>query len=153
MPRSVDRKSPEILAVLGSALIYKKSGRVNARRAVAGEVIETVLGSGLKETKNTAAEGDWVLTNLGGEQHIIKDNKFQSRYEPTAEEGVYAAKGYVSAMQNPFGEPIEIMAQWGELQVGDQNCMIVDVCDAGGNRDNEPYIIGADEFAATYAQV
>lgn len=153
MSRSVDRKALEILNALASAPVFKKQGQVRARRAVPGEVIETVLGSGVMETVNTASEDEWVVTNPGGEQYIIKDKKFQSRYEPTATEGVYSAKGHCRAIVNPFGEPIEILASWGELQNGDGACMIADVCDAAGSTDNEPYIIAADAFSQTYAQV
>ncbi|QQS22706.1 hypothetical protein IPM19_03690 [bacterium] len=76
--------------------------------------------------------------------------KFLSRYEPSDEEGVYNAKGYCRAIPNPFNEPIEIMASWGAPQMGDENCMLADTCDADGNTDGEPYIIEAKAFAETY---
>ena len=122
----VDRKAPEIMSVLAEAPVFKKQGRVQARPAVAGEKIATILGSGKQETVNTANEGDQVVTNPSGEQYIISGKKFFNRYEPTSEAGVYAAKGYCRAIRNPFGESIEIMASWGEAQTGDENCMIAD---------------------------
>ena len=149
----VDRKAQEIMSALAEAPIYKKQGRVQARPAVPGETSTTVLASGAKETVNTAKDGDWIMTNPSGEQYIISGEKFFDRYEATAEEGVYSAKGYCRAIKNPFGEPIEIMASWGEPQTGDANCMLADICDAEGKLDGEPYIIEATVFAETYKQV
>jgi hypothetical protein len=155
MPRAqVDRKAPEILSALKTAPIYKKQGRVNARPGVVGEQITTTLEGGAKETVNTANEGDWVVTNPSGEQYIISDNKFLGRYEQAADEdGVYKAKGYCRAVKNPFGQPVEIMASWGSPQIGDENCMFADTCDAAGKVDGEPYLIDADAFVKTYKQV
>ena len=128
MYRKIDRKAAEILAALATAPVFKKQGQVNARPSVAGEEATPTLGGGQKETDNKANEGDWIVTNPSGEQYIISGKKFSARYEATAEEGVYAAKGSCRAIVNPFGEPIEIMASWGSPQTGDENCMIADVC-------------------------
>lgn len=146
----VDRKSPEILTALASATIFKKQGQVNARPAVAGEMITTTLANGAKETNNTANEGDWIVTNPSGEQYIVSSAKFESRYEPTSVEGVYAARGYCRAILNPFDEDIEIMASWGSQQTGNEDCFIADVCDADGVMDNEPYLIDGNVFEQTY---
>jgi hypothetical protein len=149
----VDCKSPEILAALTSAPVFKKQGQVTARRAEVGEGITTTLKSGAQETTNKANEGDYIVTNPSGEQYIISEKKFLGRYEQTTENGVYAAKGYCRAVKNPFGKPIEIMALWGQPQTGDENCMFADTCDENGTMDGEPYLIEADAFAKTYKQV
>lgn len=147
----IDRKSPKIMEALASATVFKKQGRVRAHRAEAGEKITTTLASGSKETVNTANEGDWIVTNPSGEQYIISREKFESRYEPTDEDGIYGAKGHCRAIVNPFGKPIEIMASWGEPQTGNERCMIADTCDENGeNMGGEPYLIDADAFAETY---
>jgi hypothetical protein len=152
MFRKVDRKAPEILRALEQAPVYRKKGMVKARPAVEGELVKTRLSDGTEETSNTAKANDWVMTNPSGEQYIISQEKFFSRYEVTDVEGVYAAKGYCVAIKNPFGEPIEIMASWGSPQTGDENCMIADTCDANGkNRGGEPYLIDGKAFAETYA--
>lgn len=150
----VDRKAPEIMSALAEAPLFKKQGRVQARPAVPGEKITTTLASGHNETVNTANEGDWVMTNPSGEQYIISEKKFFSRYEATSEAGIYGSKGYCRAIKNPFGKPIEIMASWGEPQTGDENCMVADTCDGNGeNVGGEPYLIEAAAFAETYKQV
>jgi len=151
--QSIDRKSPEIMEALANAPIYKKQGRVEARPATPGEEITTTLEGGAKETVNKAGEGDWIMTNPGGEQYIISEKKFLGRYEATDENGVYSAKGYCRAITNPFGKSIEIMASWGSPQTGDERCLIADTCDASGKVDGEPYLIDANAFSKTYKQV
>ena len=149
----IERKSTEILSALSSAPVFKKQGQVNARPATKGEAVTTTLASGVKETENTANEGDWIVTNPSGEQYIISGKKFEDRYESTETEGVYAARGYCRAIPNPFGESIEIMASWGSPQTGDEHCLIADVCDANSNMDNEPYLIEGDAFGQTYKKI
>lgn len=149
----VDRKSPEIMGALAKAPVYKKHGCVNARPANVGEEITTTLEGGTNETVNKADEGDWIITNPGGEQYIISEKKFLDRYEATNENSVYSAKGYCRAIPNPFRKPIEIMASWGSPQTGDERCLIANTCDTNGKVDGEPYLIDADAFAKTYKPV
>ncbi len=151
--RKVDRKSPEIIRALSTAKIFKKRGRVKARLATVGEEVITIFKDGAQETANRATFGDWVITNPLGEQYIISGVKFLERYESTGEVGVYNAKGYCRAIRNPFCQPIEIMASWGQPQFGDENCWLADTCDTIGNMGGEPYIIEAAAFAETYEPV
>jgi hypothetical protein len=152
--RKIDRKSQEIMQALAQAPLYKKQGMVTARMAQAGEQITTKLTGDKTETVNTAAAGDWVVTNPSGEQYIISEQKFLARYERVdLAASVYSAKGYCRAIQNPFGEPIEIMASWGSPQNGDANCMIADTCDSNGSCDGEPYLIDSNSFSQTYKEV
>lgn len=149
--QQIDRKSDIIMAALSTAPVFQKQGLVQAHPADVGESIETVLASGTSETTNTANEGDWIVTNPSGEKYIISEQKFQSRYEPTDVAGTYKARGSCRAVPNPFGKPIEIMASWGEPQLGDEHCMIADTCDAdGSNLGGEPYLIEGAAFAETY---
>lgn len=148
--QTVDRKSKEITEALANAPIYKKQGLVKARQATPGEEITTILQGGAQETTNKARENEWVVTNPSGEQYVISVEKFLSRYEMTHQDGVYSAKGYCRAIKNPFGQPIEIMASWGQPQTGDENCMFADTCDENGKVGGEPYLIDAAAFAKTY---
>lgn len=149
----IDRKSPEILESLAQAPIYKKQGHVMARLAIPGEQITTTFANGTKETTNQAEKGNWIITNPAGEQYIISEKKFLSRYEKTDKEGVYAAMGFIRAIPNPYSKPIKIMASWGSPQVGDEKCMIADTCDENGECSNEPYLIDGDAFADTYKPI
>jgi hypothetical protein len=144
-------KSPEIMASLAEARVFHKQGVIRARKAIVGEVIITTLANGAFETSNPAAEGDWIITNPGGEQYLNSAQEFLKRYESTPEVGVYKAKGSIRAIENPFGKPIEIMASWGSPQFGDEDCMIADTCDPdGSNPASEPYLIDGAAFAETY---
>ncbi|HTB48745.1 MAG TPA: PGDYG domain-containing protein [Verrucomicrobiae bacterium] len=112
-------------------------------------------GGGLKETVNTAEEGDLIVTNPGGEEYVLKSDNFGKRYEATEEEGIFRAKGMARAFQNPTGGDIKIMAPWGEEQFGNAACMIATVYDPEQLNVIGPdrYIIGHEEFLATYAPV
>jgi len=71
--------------------------------------------------------------------------KFENKYE-LIEGDTYNAKGEIVAIQNPTGEPITIIAPWGEEQHGGPDCWIAKNPDDPSDR----YIIGGAEFAETY---
>jgi hypothetical protein len=150
--KNVDRHSPEIVDALKEAPVYKKQGEVRAVIASGGEVIETQLKDGTVETRNTASNGDAIVTNPGGEQYIIKSETFQKRYEPKlGEEGIYTAKGYIRAIDNPFGSPVKMLASWGEMQYGARDCLLADTFNPETNElGGEPYMIGRTQFEQTY---
>jgi|SRR5581483_11876559 len=155
--KAVDRHDEVILEGLKNAPVYKKKGEVRAAIAKGGEVVVTKLADGTTETTNTAHEGDAIITNPGGEQYIIDVAKFEKRYEPklgedgTPVEGVFSAKGYCKAIDNPWGNPITMMASWGEMQNGQTNCKIADTYEPMTKEfGGDPYIIGLDEFNNTY---
>lgn len=150
----LDRKSPEILSLLENAPLYRKYGTVKARTALAGEKISTILEDGTIETAdNVAKMSDFIITNPSGEEYIISTEKLGQRYDSTDEDGIYKAKGYCKAIKNPYDKPIEILASWGEPQIGDADCMIADTCDLNGIVDGEPYIIQLKAFVNTYTTV
>jgi hypothetical protein len=151
----VDRHDERITKSIEGAPIYKKQGEVRAQIAQGGEVIITKLADGTTETRNTAQLGDAIITNPGGEQYIIGTDKFAKRYEPKqGEEGVFVAKGYCKAIDNPFGAPITMLASWGEMQNGQVDCKIADIFDPTTQElGGEPYIIGLSEFQQTYKPV
>ena len=151
----VERKSPEILSLLSTAPVYKKSGLVRIRPAKIGESIDTILLDGTVETSNTVStENNFIVTNPDGEKYVIPKEKLDQRYMPTDDPEVYEAAGYIRAIQNPYGKDIEILASWGKSQFGDSECFVADTCDsAGASLDGEPYIIDVDPFKNTYAPV
>lgn len=156
-PLGVDRHDPRIMKGLVDAPIYKKQGEVRAIIAQGGEVVVTRLADGSTETRNTANPGDAIITNPGGEQYIIDAAKFGKRYEPKLgedgkpDEGVFSAKGYCKAIDNLWGQPITMMASWGEMQNGAKDAKIADTYDIDTlTLGGEPYIIGCAEFVQTY---
>jgi hypothetical protein len=132
----------------------RKVGHVAARKAVARETIETRWNG--KETTNTAAPGDWIVTNLtprreplrdaAGElnTYVITAARFPELYEATGDDSplgpVYSAKGVVSALPLPGGFDIE--APWGGRQTGTDGYLIMN--------GEEIYGAGAKAFDDTY---
>ncbi|MCB0548796.1 MAG: hypothetical protein KDD19_14550 [Phaeodactylibacter sp.] len=94
--------------------LYAKKVNVMARKAVAGEAIQTVTESGL-ETVNTAEEGDYIVTNKteARESYILKPSTFHQKYTlaKTGEAGLdeYISKGKIIALELTA----DILAQLG----------------------------------------
>jgi len=120
---------------------YKKFTQITARPAVAGEVIETITSDG-KETTNTAKSGDYVVTNIGGEEYILSGDTLKKRYESLGNnryQAIGECKGIVYT-----GKPTQFMATWGEAMVLKPGDMIV----TGDGK--EVYRIAIKEFKETY---
>lgn len=151
----LDLLTEEMTQRFAEAPIYAKYGTVEARIADTEEEIATVLEDGTLETVNTAQAGDYIVTNPGGEKYVLTPQKFAARYEQTGTDGVFKAKGMVRAFQNDTGEPVTIVPSWGGTQEGDADCMFATVYDAEnpGFIGADRYIIGHEEFLATYASV
>lgn len=155
--KKVDRHAPEIVDALANGPVYKKIGEVRATVAAGGEIVVTKLNDGFTETQNKAKPGDMIITNPGGERYILDASKFQKRYEQKLDEhgnavsGLYTARGFCVAIDNPFNAPITMIASWGEYQNGESDAKIADSFDpVSGRSENEPYIIGKNEFSQTY---
>jgi hypothetical protein len=135
--------------------IYRKSGDYHATRVTVVTPVETVLESGITETRNTAQPGDYIVTGIGGERYVVKPEVFEARYElKPGYANVYCARGYVKGIRNPFNRTLHICAPWGEVQNGEPDCMVVDIYDpATRTRDGKPYIINRAEFAKSYVHV
>jgi hypothetical protein len=149
----IERGEEALLFILKDSPIYRKHVRVLARRAKEGEIIETILRNGHKESENRAKAGDWVITNPLGERYTISDATFQKRYEATAKDGIYRPRGWVRALKNPFAQAIFLRVSWGELQHGDSTCMIAVSCNSQGEIESNPYLIDKHAFCKTYRKV
>ena len=149
MTISIDLQDRFHSLVLGAATLYRKNVIIQARQVVETERVETVLANGLLETAREVPAGHWVITNPGGEEYAVSDEKFRNRYEPVGD-GHYRAKGVIRAYQNPTGEDVEITAPWGEKQFGDAGCWFAAATDADLKATTDRYIIGGAEFHDTY---
>ena len=110
----INLESAEYDSIFAGAHYYEKYGTVEARPAKAGEKIITLVStpSGtIKETKNKAGEGDFIVTNPGGEQYIIKGEKFSTLYKKLPA-GKFKPLGKVKAVQS--GKNVVFTAPWGE---------------------------------------
>jgi hypothetical protein len=151
--QKLDLSTDEYTERFTKAAVFAKKGKVEARQVTQREEIRTTLANGAEETVNLAERGDMVVSNPTGEKYVLKPDNFAKRYEATEEDGIYRAKGLARAFQNPTGSDIQIIAPWGEPQYGDPDCMIATVFDPE-NPDfigSDRYIIGGEEFQATYA--
>lgn len=132
---------------------YQKSGEITARVGEIGEEILTVMANGLQETKNTVTVDEngnpgWVVTNNTGEQYIVSDSVFRSKYKK-----IEGTEDRFKPIWNPItatqiDENICFTAPWGETQ----NLI------AGGylvfNKDfNDVYGIQQEEFIETYGEI
>lgn len=107
------------------------------------------------ETTKKVVPGQWILTNpsqVEGDypnNYAVDGDKFQKRYEPTNQDGVYRAKGMARIIRNDVGAPVEITAPWGDSQEGDANCYFAvtynpdDPDEISGDR----YILSENDFA------
>jgi hypothetical protein len=135
----------------------RKSGLITARTAEHDETVETRWNG--KETVNTARPGDRIVTNLDAHGvplvdrdgnhnvYVVKADKFVTLYElgnTTSPLGqTYRARGTVEAIAFPGG--FDILAPWGERQLADNGCLILNGGDVYGNH--------ADTFNASYERL
>lgn len=140
-------------------VLFIKNKRVLARKAVAGERIETITSDGL-ETVNTAESGDFIIQNQtkAKECYIINSKKFSDRYEylsESAQEGYhfYKSKGEVFALEitTELLKSINLPAQFFFIAPWDEKMVVKKadflVCQPDSS---EIYRIARQEFFETY---
>lgn len=135
--------------------VYRKNALVTAEKVEVETEVVTVVGDGFVETTNTAYVGDLIVTNPDGERYILEDSKFRGRYEETDNPGVFRAKGFILAIDNPTGEDIEILAPWGAPQFGDLHCALALTLEDAEDKTvgDDRYIIERAAFLNTYEEV
>jgi hypothetical protein len=129
--------------------LAQKKAIVEARQVKETEHLDTILANGFLETSREVPVGHWIITNPGGEEYAMNDEKFQSRYEDMGN-GKFRAVGVIRCYNNPTGGNVEITAPWGEKQFGDSRCYFATAVDENYEPTKDRYIIGADEFDETY---
>lgn len=149
----------EAMAKEGHTGVAHKTREVDARPAVAGEVVVTLIkGEGVETKSKTAEAGDWVVRNrcpaTGNEEILVKAAKFPTRYgEPQSEPD---AQGYRTF--KPLGTDMgyfivskevgdfTFTAPWGEPMVAKVGDAIVQ---APADK-SDTYRIAAASFDCTY---
>jgi len=133
------------------ACTYKKQGLVQARLAIPGEKIETIL-DGVIETTNIAKDNDVIVKGIKGEEYIVSSDKFKSRYIVVVPLSNlffnYEPNGSCFAYEY-VGESFSFMAAWNEP-------MIVNSGDYLATTDvsvPEVYRIEKEAFFLTYEKV
>jgi len=143
----------------GRVGLARKTQPVDARPAVVGEIVVTVIAGEGKETQSAPAEaGDMVVRNrcpaTGNEQYLVKARNFSARYdgapgEPDAQgwrafrpRGIDMRYFVVASGEGVF----TFTAPWGEAMVARPGDAIVR--NPADPRDT--YRIAAASFACTY---
>lgn len=141
----IDLKGQEYDEQFQHANLFEKFAVITAREAGEGEVVVTkiVTKEGeMEETKNVAGKGDMIAKNPGGEEYIIRAQKFPKLYE-LLPDGTYKAKGVVKAIQTD--KDVVFMSPWGEeMKILSGGYLVESVLD--GNR----YGIEEEAFKNTY---
>ena len=138
--------------------VYKKVKKVFAKKATAGEAVQTITDDGL-ETTNTAKEGDFIIKNQteAGERYIVPGEKFDKLYD-FSEEGpegysVYSAKGKIIGVEVNdalieslnLDEEFYFIAKWNEKMIVKKGDYLASPLDY-----SEVYRIARKEFFETY---
>lgn len=152
----------ETMAKEGHTGVAHKTREVDARQAIAGEIVVTVIkGEGVETRSKPAEAGDWVVRNrcpaTGNEEILVKAAKFPTRYgEPLSEPD---AQGYRTF--KPLGTDMgyflvskeigdfTFTAPWGEQMVAKLGDAIVQT----PSDKADTYRIAAASFDCTYEVV
>lgn len=149
------------LLLLRSSYWIQKKVIVSAEQSVRSKTVRTVLKNGKSETLNTAEKGDWIITNPGGEQYVLKPEQFTKRYHATGKKrkNLYKSVGDGVYVPNPYGVPVCVPSPLNpaEYMFGAADCGFVAAFDTTktGKRDTvmttaDRYIIGREEKLKTY---
>lgn len=143
----------------GRTGVARKTQPVDARPAVAGEIVVTVIKSEGIETKSKpAAEGDWVVRNrcqeTGNEEYLVAAAKFPARYGEAQSEPdaagyrTFVPKGTEMSyfIVSPAEGEFSFTAPWGEAMVARPGDAIVQ---SPGDA-SDTYRVAAVSFGCTY---
>jgi len=151
----VDLQTEEYTTSFSQAPLYEKTALVRIRKAKPGDAITTRLADGTTETTNVAEENQVIITNPGGEEYLLDEAKAFATHVETEQPGLYKETQLIRAIDNPTGQEVSIMAPWGDEQIGAADCKFASPHDPTQPDliTAERYIIGGEEFLATYAPV
>lgn len=150
-PARIDLNASGLTLAFQHAPIYRKHSVVEIVKVPVGTRVETILTDGTAETVLVAtAERRFRVTNPGGEQYLIAEDKRDERYEHIDGDR-WQAKGRIRAFPSPILGHVVIDAPWGEPQYGGPGVMFAATIEDehDGISDNR-YLIGATEFFDTY---
>jgi hypothetical protein len=154
----------DILAIFAKAVaegrtgIARKTQPVDARPAVLGEVVTTIIkGEGIETRSKPAEVGDFVIRNrcpeTGNEQYLVKAATFPGRYadpklpaDPTGWREVHPTGRELSFFVLGDEGPYTFRAPWGETMIARPGDIIVQ--DPSNQADT--YRVARASFGCTY---
>lgn len=150
-----------LAAPLRSAPLYRKTLRIRARPAAAGEAVTTTTADG-HETRNVASAGEYLVENAGNsrERYLVAPEVFTKKYRKTRDEAdgrwaEYEPGGlpmHALAVDDDVlralgkGSTFYIEAPWGTPQRVARGDYLLATPEL-----DEIYRIGAAEFSESYA--
>lgn len=128
-----------------NAVLAVKVTSVRVRPASAGELVETFLKNGLKETQHACDGTEMVVTNPDGEVYAMSRSEFDERYTYTEGSDIAYPTGKVRHLVEVPAQhlPITFPAPWGGDMVLEDGYLNYDDM-------NGIYCIGRDEFNNTH---
>jgi hypothetical protein len=143
----------------GRVGLARKSQPVDARPAVPGEIVVTIIANEGKETQSKpAAEGDMIVRNRcepsGNEEYLVKAETFAERYQgllgPADAHGWHAYRplgpNMLYVLVRPEDGEFSFTAPWGEPMVARPgDAVIRNPADA-----KDTYRVAAASFECTY---
>lgn len=128
-----------------NAVLAVKVTTVNVRPASAGELVETFLKNGLKETQHACDGTEMVVTNPDGEFYAMSRSEFDERYTYTEGSDIAYPTGKVRHLVEVPAQhlPITFPAPWGGDMVLEDGYLNYDDMDG-------IYCIGRGEFNNTH---
>lgn len=135
---------------------FQKSIPVKAVQVHDHEKIQTVVDGSI-EAENETSPTDWVITNPGGEQYVVPDERFRNLYESIGNDRYIAATKRL-LIHNPTGYPVAVQTPWDKnsLMFGDRHSLFVADCIEDGKirrPGSERYIIARSEATITYGKM
>lgn len=130
---------------------YEKFATVEARLAVMGERIETII-NGEVETNNLVKEPSAIIKGSLGEEYVVSLVKFYKLYEGndlTDDFQFFKAKGKVFGILYE-GENIDFLASWGERMILNSGDMLVT---SNKEEAGDVYRIEKEAFLKTYRKI
>lgn len=125
---------------------FRKTAKLNDSdiEICTGEQEIVTIIDGLEETRNTAKEGDRIVTGPKGERYVIAGDKFEKLYEANPDNvEEFRAKGTIHATH--VTENISFTAPWGEEMYIKAGGVLV-------QNGDDIYGIEEDAFAQTYGR-
>jgi hypothetical protein len=132
----------------------RRTGLAAARQAEVGEDVTTQWNG--SESRDRAAPGDWIVTNLSPQGKLLRDSsghanayvvrgkRFHSLYEHQSDDtdlgAIYAPKGTAEVLY--FAAGFELVAPWGEMEQAEDGYLLLN--------GNEVYGNSRPTFDATY---
>jgi hypothetical protein len=150
-PRKISLFTPEAEEIFknNGEIFRRKVGEplLHVEQVTETRVVKTILKDGTEETAKTAHPGDWIIKGSEDELMVVDKEKFAKDFELHSNGRYYSKEKLITAVRNPFKEPIKVTAPWSTfdeyiLEKGSEECFMIIALDENGKYTNNRYLIG-----------